>query len=297
VEAGCLPGLLPGGRPVSDSAARVDVSAHWGAESLPAAEGLDAPAMLAAAASGQLEALVIGGVELADFADAAAARDAVEKAGFVVSLESRLSEVTERADVVFPVALIEERSGTFLNWEHRPGRVNTVVKQPKTPMTDLRVLAALADALGRPLGVRMTSQALAELTELGAWDRPVSVKAAARTRRVAKAQLPKGERVRLATWHELLDAGRGQDNETALAATAHKPVARVGAALAARLGAGEGDTLTVAGPTGSHTLPLVVAPDMVDGTVWIPTKAPGMPLGEIAAVHGDEVSVRLGGGE
>jgi NADH-quinone oxidoreductase subunit G len=297
VEAGCLPGLLPGGRPVSDSAARVDVSAHWGAESLPAAEGLDAPAMLAAAASGQLEALVIGGVELADFADAAAARDAVEKAGFVVSLENRLSEVTERADVVFPVALIEERSGTFLNWEHRPGRVNTVVKQPKTPMTDLRVLAALADALGRPLGVRMTSQALAELTELGAWDRPVSAKAAARTRRVTKTQLPKGERVRLATWHELLDAGRGQDNETALAATAHKPVARVGAALAAKLGASEGDTLTVAGPTGSHTLPLVVAPDMVDGTVWIPTKAPGMPLGDIAAVHGDEVSVRLGGGE
>jgi len=297
VEAGCLPGLLPGGRLVSDGPARVDVGAAWGTGTLPVTEGLEAPAMLAAAASGQLEALVIGGVELADFADAPAARDAVEKAGFVVSLENRLSEVTERADVVFPVAVIEERSGTFLDWEHRPGRVNTVVKQPRTPMTDLRVLAALADALGRPLGVRTPSQALAELVELGTWDRPVPAKAAARARRAAKAQLPKGERVRLATWRELLDAGRGQDNETALAATARKPVARLGTELAAKLGASDGATLTVAGVGGSYALPVVVTPDMVDGTVWIPTKAPGMPLGELAVVHGDEVSVRLGGGE
>ena len=35
VEAGCLPTLLPGGRPVSDAAARVDTQATWGVESLP----------------------------------------------------------------------------------------------------------------------------------------------------------------------------------------------------------------------------------------------------------------------
>lgn len=297
VEAGCLPGLLPGARPVSDATARVDVGAQWGVESLPSAEGLDAPGMLAAAASGALQALVVGGVELADFADAQAARDAVEKAGFVVSLENRISEVTERADVVFPVALIEERSGTFLNWEHRPGRVNTVVKQPKTPMTDLRVLAALADALGRPLGVRMPSQALAELTELGVWDRPAAARATKSRRATAKARQPRGERVRLATWHELLDGGRGQDNEAALAATAKKPVVRLGPALAASLGAGDGDPVTVAGPGGSYTLPLAIAPDMVDATVWLPTKAPGLPLGELQVVHGDDVQVSLGGGE
>jgi NADH-quinone oxidoreductase subunit G len=298
IEAGCLPGLLPGGRPVADATARVDVGAHWGVDSLPGADGLDAVAMLAAAASGQLDALVIGGVELADFADAPAARDAVEKAGFVVSLENRISEVTERADVVFPVAIIEERSGTFLDWEHRPGRVNTVVDLPRAPMTDLRVLAALADALGRPLGVRMASQALAELTELGAWDRPATAKtAAAKQRRAAKAQLPNGERVRLATWRELLDAGRGQDNETALAATARKPVARVGTELAASLGATDGDLVTVAGPGGSRALPLVVCPEMVGATVWVPTNAPGLSLGDLRVVHGDEVALRLGGGE
>ena len=42
IEAGCLPGLLPGGRPVSDPSARVDVASHWGVEALPSGPGLDA---------------------------------------------------------------------------------------------------------------------------------------------------------------------------------------------------------------------------------------------------------------
>ena len=35
VEAGCLPNLLPGGRPVDDPAARVDTSVTWGTGTLP----------------------------------------------------------------------------------------------------------------------------------------------------------------------------------------------------------------------------------------------------------------------
>ena len=50
VEAGPLPGLLPGGRPVADAAARVDVAAAWGVDSLPATPGRDTAGILAAAA-------------------------------------------------------------------------------------------------------------------------------------------------------------------------------------------------------------------------------------------------------
>ena len=35
VEAGCLPNLLPGGRPLADPAARVDLAVAWGIDSLP----------------------------------------------------------------------------------------------------------------------------------------------------------------------------------------------------------------------------------------------------------------------
>ncbi|MFN8135971.1 MAG: NADH-quinone oxidoreductase subunit G [Propionicimonas sp.] len=302
VEAGCLPGLLPGGRPLADSAARVDLAAAWEVEGLPTGDGLEAAAMLAAAASGELKALVVAGVEPADFADAAAARAGLEEAGFVVSLENRLSEVTERADVVFPVALIEEHAGTFLNWEHRPGRVNTVIRQPNTPMTDLRVLAALADALGTPLGVRTAQQALTELTELGTW--PAATAAQKKPARKAAAKPAKPVRVtdgeatvRLATWRQLIDGGRGQDNEEALAATAKPSLARVSPALATALGVVDGDQVAVSGGSGWYSLPVAVTPGMAEGTVWVPQNSPGTPLGELGVVFGDEVTLSVGGAE
>ncbi|CAL8971385.1 NADH-quinone oxidoreductase subunit G [Propionicimonas sp. T2.31MG-18] len=302
VEAGCLPGLLPGGRPLADSAARVDLAAAWEVGALPTGDGLEAAAMLAAAASGELKALVVAGVEPADFADAAAARAGLEEAGFVVSLENRLSEVTERADVVFPVALIEEHAGTFLNWEHRPGRVNTVIRQPNTPMTDLRVLAALADALGTPLGVRTPQQALTELTELGTWSAaPAAQKKPARkaaTKPAKPVRVTEGEAtVRLATWRQLIDGGRGQDNEAALAATAKPSLARVSPALATALGVVDGDQVAVSGGAGWYSLPVAVTPGMAEGTVWVPQNSPGTPLGELGVVFGDEVTLSVGGAE
>jgi NADH-quinone oxidoreductase subunit G len=258
--------------------------------------------MLAAAASGELTALVVAGVEPSDFADAAAVRAGLDAAGFVVALENRLSEGTERADVVFPVALIEEHAGTFLNWEHRPGRVNTVIRQANAPMTDLRVLAALADGLGRPLGIRTAKQALAEIVELGTWDAPAGTAKA--TRKVAAKRAPKAPKViageatvKLSTWRQLIDGGRGQDGEEFMAATARASVARVSPALAGQLGAADGDELTLSCGSGWYTLPAAITPGMADGTVWVPTNSPGTPLGELGVVFGDDVALSVGGGE
>ena len=119
VEAGCLPNLLPGGRPVSDAAARVDTQTTWGVESLPSLEGRDADEILIAAADGELAALVVAGVDPNDFVDPQAALEGLEAVNFMISLETRASLVTERANVVFPVSLMQERAGTFMNWEGR----------------------------------------------------------------------------------------------------------------------------------------------------------------------------------
>ncbi len=49
-----------------------------------------------------------------DLPDPGAAPPALDAAGFVVSLEVRSSAVTERADVVLPVAPVAEKAGTFV---------------------------------------------------------------------------------------------------------------------------------------------------------------------------------------
>ncbi|WP_028709113.1 NADH-quinone oxidoreductase subunit G [Propionicicella superfundia] len=282
IEAGCLPNLLPGGRPVADNAARVDVAASWGVDRLPAGEGLDADSQFAAASDGQLKGLIVAGVEPADFASRDAVLAGLEAAEFVLSLETRASEVTERADVVLPVALLETHAGTFLNWEHRPGPVEAVVKSRHTPMTDLRILAALADAVGTPLGIRTVASAQAEIAELGVWEGP-------RPATPVLPTAPRGGEVTLTSWRQLIDGSRANDGEPALLETARPVVARVSPATAERLGLGA--ELRLSSATGSHDFAVVTDPSMVDDAVWIPGNFFDGSLGTLGVVPGEAVTV------
>ncbi|MCU1431938.1 MAG: NADH-quinone oxidoreductase subunit [Actinotalea sp.] len=269
VEMGLLPGLLPGGRPVVDPAARVDVGASWGVDRLPAEPGRSTGQILQAAADGSLAGLVVGGVDPGDLPDPAAARAALQSVGFLVSLEVRSSAVTALADVVLPVAPPVERAGTFMNWE---GRLRVFPQAlGSTAMADHRVLDAVAEAAGRPIGLRTLDQVRDEIEHLGSWDgaavTPPDVPAAA-----PPAVGPR--QAVLATWHLLLDLGRCQDGEAFLAGTAQRPVARVSPALAAGLGVATGQAITLRTPGGQVTLPLVVTP-MPDGVVWAPLNSVG----------------------
>ncbi|QDW62523.1 NADH-quinone oxidoreductase subunit G [Oerskovia sp. KBS0722] len=269
VEAGTLPGLLPGGRPVPDAAARVDVSVAWGVEHLPETPGRDTGGILDALSVGQLDGVLVGGLHTDDLPDPDHARRALGAAGFVVSLEVRASDVTELADVVLPVAPPVEKAGAFVSWE---GRVRTFeAALATTAMPDHRVLDALADAAGVTLGTRTLGEVRDEIDQLGTWDGERSsapVEPAAEPPAVAP-----GTAV-LAGWRLLLDAGRGQDGERFLAGTAKRPVARLSAATAAAADLFEGDVVRVSTDRGSIELPVVIT-DMVEHVVWLPLGSQG----------------------
>ncbi len=287
VEAGALPTLLPGGRPVADAAARVDVAAAWEVEHLPAEPGRDTSAILAAATDGTLGALVVGGVQPRDLPDPAAARAAIEAAGFVVSLEVRASEVTALADVVLPVAPPVERPGTFVNWEGRPRPFPQALTS--TAMADHRVLDALADAMGVALGLRTVAAVHADADALTTgWD---GARVAAPAAGSAEPPAVAAGHAVLATWHQLLDAGSLQDGEPFLAGTAKRAVARLSAATAAAAGVLDGAPVTVATDAGSITLPAVVTA-MADHVVWLPTASAGSQVRDaLHALPGDLVRV------
>ncbi|MBT0994244.1 NADH-quinone oxidoreductase subunit G [Cellulomonas sp. DKR-3] len=289
VEAGTLPTLLPGGRPVADAAARVDLAAVWGVDQLPATPGRSVSEIVAAARDGRLGGLVVGGVDPADLPDPALARDALDKVGFVVSLEVRSSDVTDRADVVLPVAPPVEKPGTFVTWEGRPRPFPQALVSHALP--DHRVLHNLAEALGVDLRLGSVADVHAELDQLGGWD---GARVAAPD--VAPAEppaVPPGHAV-LATWHHLLDAGRLQDGEPHLAGTAKRAVARVSAGTAQAVGVADGAPLAVSTDAGTVTLPALVT-DMPDFVVWLPTSSPGSAVRDtLHAVGGDLVRLTPG---
>jgi NADH-quinone oxidoreductase subunit G len=96
----------------------------------------------------------------------------------------------------------------------------------------------------------------------------------------------------LATWHNLLDAGRLQDGEPNLAGTARPAVALLSASTAAEAGTGDGGKITVATGHGEITVPVEIA-DMPDRVVWLPANSAGSAVRrELRAGHGSVVSVR-----
>lgn len=290
LEAGAAPHLLPGGRPLSDAAARAEVAAAWNVDDLPAAPGRDTSGVLAAAADGSLGALLVGGVEIADLPNPAAALAGIDAAPFVVSLELRHSAVTERADVVFPVAPVTEKSGTFVTWEGRPRSFEPAL--PPNATSDSRVLAALAEEVGVALGLRDAADARAEIQRLGSWQ---GAAADAPNVPVPQADPPGPGRAVLAGWRMLLDAGRLQDGEPHLAGTARPSVVRLSPSTAAEIGAHDGQPVTVATDRGAVNLALEVT-EMPDGVVWLPLNSAGSHVNvTLGVAPGATVQVAAGG--
>ena len=293
VEAGALPVLLPGGRVVTDAAARAEVARAWGVASLPAEPGRDTGEILAALADGELDSVVVAGVDPADLPDPQAALAAIEQADFVVSLELRASPVTDRADVVFPVAAVAEKPGTFVNWEGRPGEFAAAIPVPGV-RGDLHVLRDIADAMDVHLGLPDEASARRELAALGA-ARPVAESAAQASRHHAGARggsVPGPAEALLATWHNLLDVGRMQDGEPNLAGTARQAVAKMSAATAAEAGVTAGAKVSVATSRGAINVPVEITA-MPDRVVWLPTNSAGCSVRrDLAAGHGSLVMVR-----
>jgi NADH-quinone oxidoreductase subunit G len=251
------------------------------------AAGRDADEILRAVTDGALSALVVGGVDPADFADPAQAYAAIAAADFVVSLEIRRSTVTEHANVVLPVAPVAEKAGRFVTWEGRRRPFDLTI-QGTGSLSDGQVLDALAEELDVVLGLRTVTAARDELATFTGYGLAPAQPAPPKQASTAGD----GQAV-LATWHELLDAGRGQDGDVHLAGTAKPARAIMSAATAAAHGITT--EVTVSTDAGSVRLPVSIGA-LPDHVVWLPTNARGCAVRPtLRAVHG--TIVQLSGGE
>ncbi len=75
-----------------------------------------------------------------------------EAADFVIMHAAQECDLLEVADLVLPVSMMAEKSGTLVNYAGRLQRLEKAVEPPGEAEPDGRVLCLMAEKLGRPLG-------------------------------------------------------------------------------------------------------------------------------------------------
>jgi NADH-quinone oxidoreductase subunit G len=286
LEAGAIGNVLPGGRPVTDAAARVDIAALWNTDSLPTEIGRSTSQIIEAVNSGSIGALVVGGVDPLDGDNSQATLVALDKA-FVVSLEIAPSAVTERANVVLPVAAITEKSGSFLNWEGRARSFDAAVSDSLN-RSDLRILSMIAQEMGISLNLGTVTAAIKEIAAIGKWDG-----ARVSFNKVNASSQPalNADQALITSWRRLLDLGTLQQGEDNLAGTARQTVAVISPKRAEAIGVVDGDLLKISTNQGSVTLSALVE-NIHDDAVWAPRNSRGSQLlVNLGVAHGAVVTV------
>jgi len=284
--AGAIGNLLPGGRPVSDASARVDIASAWGVDSLPSAQGKATWEILEAASDGRIDAVLIGGVDPLDISTEALGQ-LLSPQTFVLSLEISHSAITAIADVVLPVAAVSEKSGSFINWEGRPRSFEKAIADSLT-RSDLRILSMLADEMGTPIDLPTVTAAAKELKSIGTWD---GATASSPDVSLAPIATPSGDQAILHSWRQLLDLGTLQGGEENLAGTARPAEVVISQSRASSLGVANGENLRVSTARGSIVAPARIG-KISDGDIWVPRNSLGSQcIANLGAASGLLVTV------
>jgi NADH-quinone oxidoreductase subunit G len=293
VDAGLLPGLLPGGRALGDPGA---VAETWAR--VPGDAGLDTRGMLAAAADGQVRALyVIGADPVRDFEDTALARAALERVDTVIVQDLLTTDTTRYADVVLPAAAPQERVGSFTTWEGRRQAFPQVVPPAGLCMEDWDLLRQVSRMLGDDLGWETAMDVRREAAPLMA----AGQSSHERLRRITSQAPPAVDgaddgHLVVEAVPSLLGRGSMLRGADALLATARPVEAWVCADDARSAGVSDGDTVVVAGPSGRIELPVRITENVAAGCIRLPQNSTDDPLGVLADPEADAtgpVRVRL----
>jgi NADH-quinone oxidoreductase subunit G len=148
IDAGLVPGLLPGGRRLSEPG---PVTQAW--NRVPEHTGLDTRRMLEAARDGRIKALVLVGADpVTDAENPRLAELALARVDSVISLDLLPTASNRYADVLLPACAPQERVGSFTTWEGRRQPFGQIIPPQGHCLEDWDILRQLARTMGTDLG-------------------------------------------------------------------------------------------------------------------------------------------------
>lgn len=147
IDAGCVPDMLPGGRPLGIPDFRRRYEDAW-KRPIPDAEGMTLMEMIEGAKKGDIKALYIMGDNPAfNLPDHTFIKEALASLDLLVVQDIFLSETAELADVVLPALGWPEKSGTYTNLERRIQLLQKAV-ETTSGMDDWSIISRLSGRMG-----------------------------------------------------------------------------------------------------------------------------------------------------
>ena len=127
-DIGCVPNRLPGGGPLFDDDNRARVESFWGVTLPPPQNSMGVEEMLAAAANGDIQSMLVIG-DSPNFTNGLLGDGlaALERLDFLAVMDTFLGPAAQVADVVLPRVTFAEKDGTFTNLERRIQRVRPAI--------------------------------------------------------------------------------------------------------------------------------------------------------------------------
>jgi predicted molibdopterin-dependent oxidoreductase YjgC len=161
-DMGMLPDRLPGYRPVSDDAARVELESLWETR-LPSSPGMGARPLLSHGGRGRVRGVWLcryDPVSTALFGDAARSLEEFE---LVIVQHLFMTGTAQLADVVLPVTAFGEEQVTFTSTERRIQLAQKVIEPPAGPIPAWLQITHIARALGAAWNYRTAAEVMDEI--------------------------------------------------------------------------------------------------------------------------------------
>jgi NADH-quinone oxidoreductase subunit G len=245
----------------------------------------DALSMLARAAAGEVECIVLLGSDpTSDVPDADLVRRAFASTKHIIAIDTFMTESSRRAEVFLPAAAYGEKVGTTTNLEGRVSDVAQKITAAGTARPDWMIAAELALELGIDLGFGSYSELHDKMTASVAAFAPAADAKAVRREGVvmthsapvritapSRAAAPRlNHHFRLVVSRVLYDRAVGTAKSPSLAGLARDSAVHLHSADAARLGVREGSEVRVAANGAAVVLPVVYDDAVGRGTAFAP---------------------------
>ncbi|MFM7046560.1 MAG: molybdopterin oxidoreductase family protein, partial [Actinomycetota bacterium] len=256
----------------------------------------DTNSILASAAAGSIECLVLLGADpLADVPDADLVRRAFASVKHIIAVDTFVTDSARHAEVFLPAAAYAEKVGTTTNCEGRVSDVAQKITTAGTVRPDWMIAAELALELGTDLGFTSYAQLQDELTRNVVAFAPAADANAVRREgvvvnhpapiRVTAAPKPAAPRLnhhfRLHVARVLYDRATATVESPSLAQLARDAAVHLHPSDAQRLGVRAGADVRVAANGAAVVLPVVLDDAVARGVAFVPFNQKGSDIRQV----------------